>query len=48
MARLRAVILTCKCKLTTVLARYRTRYGHEGGIEGLNAYLQTKFVRHLG
>lgn len=23
-------------------------YGHEGGIEGLNAYLQTKFVSHLG
>jgi succinate-semialdehyde dehydrogenase/glutarate-semialdehyde dehydrogenase len=22
-------------------------YGHEGGIEGLNAYLQTKFVSHL-
>jgi len=23
-------------------------HGHEGGIEGLNAYLQTKFVSHLG
>ncbi len=23
-------------------------YGHEGGIEGLNAYLQTKFVSQLG
>jgi succinate-semialdehyde dehydrogenase/glutarate-semialdehyde dehydrogenase len=23
-------------------------YGHEGGIEGLNAYMQTKFVSHLG
>ncbi|MDR6661621.1 succinate-semialdehyde dehydrogenase/glutarate-semialdehyde dehydrogenase [Tardiphaga robiniae] len=23
-------------------------YGHEGGIEGLNAYLSTKFVSHLG
>ena len=22
-------------------------YGHEGGIEGLSAYLQTKFVSHL-
>ncbi|MDI1344129.1 MAG: NAD-dependent succinate-semialdehyde dehydrogenase [Pseudolabrys sp.] len=22
-------------------------YGHEGGIEGLNAYLQTKFISHL-
>ena len=22
-------------------------YGHEGGIEGLNAYLQTKFVSHM-
>ncbi len=23
-------------------------YGHEGGIEGLHAYLQTKFISHLG
>jgi succinate-semialdehyde dehydrogenase/glutarate-semialdehyde dehydrogenase len=23
-------------------------YGHEGGIEGLSAYLQTKFVSQLG
>ncbi|MGM5025417.1 NAD-dependent succinate-semialdehyde dehydrogenase [Tardiphaga sp. 862_B3_N4_1] len=23
-------------------------YGHEGGVEGLNAYLRTKFVSHLG
>ena len=23
-------------------------YGHEGGIEGLNAYLSTKFVSQLG
>jgi succinate-semialdehyde dehydrogenase/glutarate-semialdehyde dehydrogenase len=23
-------------------------YGHEGGVEGLNAYLSTKFVSHLG
>lgn len=23
-------------------------YGHEGGVEGLNAYLQTKFISHLG
>jgi succinate-semialdehyde dehydrogenase/glutarate-semialdehyde dehydrogenase len=22
-------------------------YGHEGGIEGLSAYLQTKFVSHM-
>ena len=22
-------------------------YGHEGGIEGLSAYLRTKFVSHL-
>jgi succinate-semialdehyde dehydrogenase / glutarate-semialdehyde dehydrogenase len=23
-------------------------FGHEGGIEGLNAYMQTKFVTHMG
>jgi succinate-semialdehyde dehydrogenase / glutarate-semialdehyde dehydrogenase len=23
-------------------------FGHEGGIEGLNAYLSAKFVSHLG
>ncbi len=23
-------------------------FGHEGGIEGLNAYLSAKFISHLG
>ena len=23
-------------------------YGHEGGIEGLNAYMATKFVSYMG
>jgi succinate-semialdehyde dehydrogenase / glutarate-semialdehyde dehydrogenase len=23
-------------------------YGHEGGVEGLQVYLQSKFVSHLG